>query len=527
MIGQKVNNYEMTQLLGEGGMGAVYLAEHPFLGRKAAIKILKPECASNSDYVQRFLNEARAANAIHHPNIIDIIDVGLLPDGVPYMMMEFLQGESLAERIRRVVRLPIGEATFVATQIASALAAAHAASIIHRDLKPDNVFVVPDPQNPGQEHIKVLDFGIAKLRPEFAPSTPRTSAGALMGTPAYMSPEQCMGKTSEIDHRADIYALGIILFEMLCGQLPFMGQAFGEYFLQHITAPPPQPRDLNPEIPFHIEAVILKAMAKAPQDRIQTMEAFADALTGKSVPATLVLDGAPGGLGSARSVAQTVSLPSDEDPLSFPSRPKHRSEPRLRRTPRFAEDDSPPMTTLSSSSGHVRMRTGNMGREQSGRRTAVIVGVVIALCGAAAAGVIALSGHTTSQVKDDSESRQRAADPIPPFTPPPTELPPLPTRPEPPAKAPRAALEANEQPESEPGETQPSGKTPASGRERGKGRTGSHGERSSKSGGHHEQAGSYASAPSTPAPPPTVIPSTVPPPVNPSPAPKVITREKF
>jgi eukaryotic-like serine/threonine-protein kinase len=181
VIGQKVNNYEMTQMLGEGGMGAVYLAEHPFLGRKAAIKILKPECASNPDYVQRFLNEARAANAIHHPNIIDIIDVGILPESVPYMMMEFLQGESLADRLRRVVRFSLGEATFVASQIASALAAAHAASIIHRDLKPDNVFVVPDPQNPGREHIKVLDFGIAKLRPEFAPQHAQDQRGGPHG----------------------------------------------------------------------------------------------------------------------------------------------------------------------------------------------------------------------------------------------------------------------------------------------------------------------------------------------------------
>jgi serine/threonine-protein kinase len=263
-------------------MGAVYLAEHPFLWRKAAIKVLKSECASNADLVQRFLNEARAANAIHHPNIIDIIDVGILPEGVPYMMMEFLQGESLADRLHRVSRLPLSEALYIAGQIASALAAAHVVSIIHRDLKPDNVFIVPDLQNPGHEHVKVLDFGIAKLRPEFAPGTPKTSVGALMGTPAYMSPEQCMGKTTEIDHRADIYALGVILFEMLCGRTPFEGQSFGDFFLQHVTVAPEQPQSLNPELPAWVDALILKALEKQSANRIPTMAAFSDMLAGCS-----------------------------------------------------------------------------------------------------------------------------------------------------------------------------------------------------------------------------------------------------
>jgi serine/threonine protein kinase len=274
VIGHKVNNYEVKRLLGEGGMGAVYLAEHPILNRKAAVKVLKPEFAANTELVQRFLNEARAANAIHHPNIIDIIDVGLLPEGVPYMMMEFLEGESLALRLRRVQRLSVSQAVAYARQTASAVAAAHAVGIVHRDLKPDNLYMVPDARNPGQEHVKVLDFGIAKLRPEFAPGTPRTSAGALLGTPAYMSPEQCMGKTTEIDHRSDIYALGIILYEMLCGQPPFLGENFGELFLQHITVAPKPPHLLCPEVPAHLEAVVLKALEKDARDRIQTMNDF-------------------------------------------------------------------------------------------------------------------------------------------------------------------------------------------------------------------------------------------------------------
>ena len=325
MIGHIVNNYRIERLLGEGGMGAVYLAEHPILNRKAAVKVLKPEFAANTELVQRFLNEARAANAIHHPNIIDIIDVGLLPEGVPYMMMEFLEGESLATRLRRVQRLSVKQAVAYARQTASAVAAAHAVGIVHRDLKPDNLFMVPDARNPGQEHVKVLDFGIAKLRPEFAPGTPRTSAGALLGTPAYMSPEQCMGKTTEIDHRSDIYALGIILYEMLCGQPPFLGENFGELFLQHITVAPKPPRSLYPEIPAHLETVVLQALEKDARDRIQTMNGFM-ALLGEENWATVV---APTRVKATQILAMStmasaavgqVQTENDQLPKVFPRR---------------------------------------------------------------------------------------------------------------------------------------------------------------------------------------------------------------
>src|SRR5262249_49394523 len=154
-----------VSLLGEGGMGAVYLARHPFIGRYAAIKVLRAPLAENRTLVTRFVNEARAANAIQHPNIIDIIDVGTLPGSeVPYLMMEYLQGETLAKRIERRGRLPAVEAAEIGYQTASAVGAAHTVGIVHRDLKPDNLFLVPDPETPGRDRVKVLDFGIAKLR---------------------------------------------------------------------------------------------------------------------------------------------------------------------------------------------------------------------------------------------------------------------------------------------------------------------------------------------------------------------------
>ncbi len=269
MIGETINNYQVSELLGEGGMGAVYLAEHPFMGRKAAIKVLRREFAEDRGLVERFMNEARAANAIRHPNIIDIIDVGRMPSGIPYLMMEFLEGESLAHRLRRGA-MPVPEVIDVILQTTSALAAAHSKGIVHRDLKPDNLYLVPDEAAPGGIRVKVLDFGIAKLRDDLSGGMAKTQAGALMGTPPYMSPEQCRGITDQIDHRTDVYAMGIILYEMLCGAPPFMSEGWGDVVLAHLTKPPPSPRSQNPNIPESLEVVIMKALAKNPDERFST-----------------------------------------------------------------------------------------------------------------------------------------------------------------------------------------------------------------------------------------------------------------
>ncbi len=258
-------------------MGAVYLAEHPFIGRKAAIKVLRRELADDHRLVERFMNEARAANAIHHPNIIEIIDVGRLPSGVPYLMMEFLEGEGLSRRIRREGQMTIVAAANVAIQTASALFAAHGAGIVHRDLKPDNLFLIPTGTN-RFDRIKVLDFGIAKLRGDLSGSGARTQSGSFMGTPPYMSPEQCRGLSDEIDQRTDVYALGIILYEMLAGDPPFVSEGWGDLALMHMTRPPPPLRVRNPSVPATIEAVILKALAKQRADRWSSMAELEAAL---------------------------------------------------------------------------------------------------------------------------------------------------------------------------------------------------------------------------------------------------------
>ncbi len=286
MLNQTVGNFRVISLLGEGGMGVVYLAQHPEIGRKAAIKVLHPELARRPDVVTRFFNEARAANAIRHPGIVDVFDFGTLPDGATYITMEFLEGESLAARLKRVVRLPIAEAVEVASQIASALAAAHAAGIVHRDLKPDNLFLLPDPHTPERPIVKVLDFGIAKLSVDTSGSgSVKTRTGTVMGTPSYMSPEQCRGTTA-VDHRTDIYALGIILYEMICGQPPFISAGYGDLINMHIAAAPVSPRVHAPGVSPELEKVMLKLLAKDRGERTQSMGDLQRALKanlGKSV----------------------------------------------------------------------------------------------------------------------------------------------------------------------------------------------------------------------------------------------------
>jgi len=270
MIGEQFGNYRAISLLGEGGMGAVYLAEHPAIGRRVAVKVLHRNYVRDENLLGRFLNEARAANAIRHPNIIEILDSGTIADGTPFLVMELLEGESLGARLRRVGPLPIAQAVEFAYQTASALGAAHKKGIVHRDLKPDNLYIVPDPHEPERERIKVLDFGIAKLQQGNTGDSVKTRTGTLMGTPIYMSPEQCRG-TKAIDHRSDIYSLGVILFEMLTGQPPFVSEGFGELVNMHLNVAAPAPSTRNPNVPAALDALVLKMLEKNPDQRFADM----------------------------------------------------------------------------------------------------------------------------------------------------------------------------------------------------------------------------------------------------------------
>ncbi len=277
MIGQVIGNYRIVAELGKGGMGMVYRAEHTQLGRPAALKMLLPQFSSDPSIVQRFFNEARAASAIDHPGIVEVYDFGTHTDGAAYIVMALLKGESLEQRLRRGPLPPLEGASIVA-QVLGALAAAHAQGIVHRDLKPDNIFLVPNELMPNGIQIKLLDFGIAKLAGDQAGTGMKTQTGMMMGTPAYMSPEQCMGK-SDLDHRTDLYAIGCILYHVLTGRPPFVSdQGTGMMIAMHIRDTPPHPRSLNPAIPDNLAAIVMRLLEKEPAARFQTALEVRDAL---------------------------------------------------------------------------------------------------------------------------------------------------------------------------------------------------------------------------------------------------------
>jgi len=270
--GQLIGNYRIVQKVGTGGMGAVYLAEHPMIGKRVALKVIHRELASNKEVVQRFFQEARAVNRIGNEHIVEIHDFGVTPEGDHFYIMEYLEGRTLAAVLSREQVLPTMRALHVGAQIASALAAAHANGVIHRDLKPDNIMLMMRLGDP--DFVKVLDFGLAKMFQ--GASSVQTAAGVLLGTPQYMSPEACESKA--VDHRTDIYALGVLLFQMMCGVLPFTGESMGEVLVKQVTQLPPAPRGLNPQIPPSVEQLLLRCLAKHPDARFQTMMQLRDAL---------------------------------------------------------------------------------------------------------------------------------------------------------------------------------------------------------------------------------------------------------
>ncbi|MCC6999492.1 MAG: protein kinase [Deltaproteobacteria bacterium] len=276
LIGRTVGNYVVLSKLGEGGMGTVYQAEHPGIGRRVAIKVLRAHLAGDPDTVARFFREARAVNQVRHPNVVQVLDLGTTPEGTIYAIMELLEGESLAGRLRRVRRLELGEATAVFDACADALEAVHAHGIVHRDLKPDNIFLAR-PDDGGPEVVKLLDFGVAKLLDGADANISQT--GALIGTPAYMSPEQCEGQR-DVDARTDVYAMGCVLYHMLVGLPPFQADSVTKMIMMQVGTMPPRAREHRPELPPAIEALLEQALAKRADERLQSMRAFRTALRG-------------------------------------------------------------------------------------------------------------------------------------------------------------------------------------------------------------------------------------------------------
>src|SRR5215475_2943805 len=266
--GTRFNHYEVVSQLGAGGMGEVYLAEDPRLGRQVAIKVLPAEFAKDSDRLRRFEQEARATSALNHPNILTVYDIGA-HEGAPYIVAELLEGEELSELIKQGAIAP-RKAIDYARQIAEGLAAAHAKGVVHRDLRPENLFITNDGRR------KILDFGLAKLRQrqfggidKDAPTQKRiTDPGVIMGTVGYMSPEQARGQ--ETDHRSDIFAFGAILYEMLTGQRAFRGDSAIEVMNAILKEEPPEMGDSGVRITPGLEKVVRRCMEKKPEDRFHS-----------------------------------------------------------------------------------------------------------------------------------------------------------------------------------------------------------------------------------------------------------------
>jgi len=320
--------YEVGTRLGKGGFGVVHVARDTELGREVAIKFLRPEYITRTQVVQRFLQEAHACAKIGHPGIVTVFECGLVEgtgtrvDGTAYIVMERLRGESLGDRLETRGRLPAIGAIGIARQLAAALHVAHHAGIIHRDLKPDNVFLVRDAAVVGGERVKVLDFGVAKLTDPDPDENPNTHSQMMLGTPRYMSPEQARA-AAKVDHRTDIYALGCLLYELVCGKPPFGGD-IGDVLVAHQTSPITPPRELVPAIPAQLDELIVRMLAKDPGARPQSMREVDDALDAV--------------FGSLAPKKRAKTSPDEEKTIDYVSSPT--DEPTFRLRPSRDDEDN-------------------------------------------------------------------------------------------------------------------------------------------------------------------------------------------
>ncbi len=317
LIGKRVGNFVLSSVLGQGGMGGVLLAEHPALGKQVAVKFLSRMLASMPEMSARFLEEARSAASLQHPNIVDILDFGEL-DGQPYYVMEHLVGSDLSKVLGRRKRLSPGEVAEYLKQIGSALEVAHARGIVHRDLKPANVFVVDG----SPLRVKLLDFGIAKVM-DSREGAALTQSGQVMGTPSHMAPEQAMGSDREIGAQTDLYSLGVILYEMLTGRPLYAHESPVVVMMMHIRDPFTPIRQVAPEVPEAVARVVERCLAKSPERRPpsarELTQAFVDALRTKG--------------GRPRPRSRMRPRP----------RPRSRMRPRPHRRPPLASPSRPPL----------------------------------------------------------------------------------------------------------------------------------------------------------------------------------------
>lgn len=404
-IGEIINDkYRIDRKLGEGGMGAVYQGEHTLIGRQVAIKLLRPEIAQEEQLLTRFQREARAATSIGHDHIVDVTDMGKLDDGSAYMVLEYLDGRELGDDMAQE-RLPIERLVHIVVQVCDALAAAHDLGIIHRDLKPANIFLINKAGDP--DFVKVLDFGVAKARGEEGQNETLTQTGIALGTPAYMAPEQAQN-VKAIDHRADIYSLGVIMYEALSGCRPFSGESFVQLMVSVVCDEPPSLKTMRPDLPDELTSLIDRLLSKNPDDRVADCRELAALLApfaglepasvrAALTPTPKAAEGQPSSKSEAsdppKSTEAAPASRDDESPTVGARPQKPRSDPRLEATVP-AQQGAPLPATVSGAPPPTLLESGATttaspeARGSKGRGlliTAAIVVVALALVGGAAA----------------------------------------------------------------------------------------------------------------------------------------------
>ncbi len=391
------NKYKIVRMIGHGGMGAVYEGENMAIARRVAIKVLLKMAAGQQGVVERFEREAQAAGRIGNDHILEVLDMGTLDDGDYFMVMEYLDGENLQERIDRNGKLAPQEIAPLARQLLTGLQAAHDAGIIHRDLKPENVFILKEKAG-RPDYVKIIDFGISKFT-QLGGDMKMTATGAVMGTPYYMSPEQAKG-VSAADSRSDLYAVGVIIYRAITGQVPFDGQTFNELLFKIVLSPLPNAREFVPDLDPAFESIIHKAMAREAEDRFQTANEFIDALAQWEQSGAAV-SVAPEGTEEQRRQSVVMGQTRHDGPV-----PQHTPTGTV-----MEHQLSPAAVALSQSGGQHPSQTGawsNTGeqaipkRSNAGVVAAAVVGGLLLLGGGGFAAYSAMSG-------DDAVASEPAA----------------------------------------------------------------------------------------------------------------------
>jgi serine/threonine-protein kinase len=432
--------YRLTRLLGRGGMGSVWEGVHVSLGTRVACKFIEAEYAGSKEARDRFENEARAAAALRSKHVVEVYDHGVTADGRPYIVMEFLQGEPLDNRIERRGALTVPETARILQQVARALSKAHAQGIVHRDLKPENVFLVWDDEDQA-DIAKVVDFGIAKFTDESLGISSQTRTGSILGTPFYMSPEQARGLRT-LDARSDLWSLGVIAYQCMTGQLPFGGEALGDLLVKICTGDPAPPSSLRAELGPEVDAWVRKALAREPEHRFQSAREMTDAL------------------------------------LAIAGEPVRSTEPSTFTDVRAARSGGVPAGELSSTAGALTnaalTRTTGAGGSARAHRGLVFGGIaaLVVLLGATAAGVAMLGGGEEDvsaepaaaarpEASSPTEGAPAADPPVPAAPAAPADAAPADVAPAPPPAAPTPAVPNGTEPPAKEASAAPSSKAPA------------------------------------------------------------------